>query len=131
MFIGDLAGAVGLPTRTIRYYERRGLLPEPQRARNGYRVYDDSTLGRLRFIRTAQAAGLTLAEVGSIIDLRDEGTAPCAHVDALLKTKLAEVRERRSQLAALEEELDQLLDRSRSLDPADCRNTDICHILNP
>ncbi|MBT8207209.1 MAG: heavy metal-responsive transcriptional regulator [Acidimicrobiia bacterium] len=131
MLIGQLADALEIPTRTIRFYERKGLLPEPQRADNGYRVYDDATLARLRFIRTAQAAGLTLAEIASIIHVRDDGTAPCSHVDSLLETKLAEVRHRRRQLAALESELALLLDRSRQLDPADCTAGEICHIFSP
>ena len=131
MLIGQLADALEIPTRTIRFYERKGLLPEPQRADNGYRVYDDTTLTRLRFVRTAQAAGLTLAEIASIIHVRDDGTAPCSHVDELLETKLGEVRDRRRQLAALESELAQLLDRSRQLDPADCTTGEICHIFSP
>lgn len=131
MLIGQLADALDIPTRTIRFYERKGLLPEPQRTDNGYRVYDDATLARLRFIRTAQAARLTLAEIASVIHVRDDGTAPCSHVDSLLETKLAEVRERRRQLAALESELAQLLDRSRQLDPANCTAGEICHIFSP
>ena len=131
MLIGQLADALDIPTRTIRFYERKGLLPEPQRTANGYRVYDDATLARLRFIRTAQAAGLTLAEIASVIHVRDDSTAPCSHVDSLLETKLAEVRERRRQLAALESELAQLLDRSRQLDPAACTAGEICHIFSP
>ena len=129
MLIGELADAVGLPTRTVRFYERRGLLPEPQRADNGYRVYGDSTLNRLRFIRSAQAAGLTLAEIGNVIDIRDNGELPCSHVDRLLDTKLTEIRERREQLAVMERELEVLVARSRQLDPAECREGDICHIL--
>jgi len=54
---------------------------------------------------------------------------PCTHVDALLDTKLADVRQRSEQLAALEHELEQLVERSRQLDPADCTEGDICHIL--
>jgi DNA-binding transcriptional MerR regulator len=129
MLIGELADALGLPTQTVRFYERRGLLPDPRRAPNGYRVYDEATLGRLRFIRSAQTAGLTLAEICSIIDIRDRGTAPCTHVDALLDSKLDEVRERRQQLAALEHDLEQLVERSRRLDPSDCSEGDICQIL--
>lgn len=131
MLIGQLADALGIPTRTVRFYERKGLLPDPARAENGYRVYDDATLARLRFIRTAQAAGLTLAEIASVIHVRDDGTAPCSHVDALLETKLAEVRERRRQLSTLESELSELLERSRQLDPADCTAGEICHIFTP
>lgn len=129
MLIGELADAVGLPTRTGRFYERKGLLPEPQRADNGYRVYDYTTLNRLRFIRSAQAAGLTLAEIGSVIDIRDTGEAPCSKVDGLLAAKLTEIRERREQLAVTERELEALVERSRELDPADCGEGDICHIL--
>jgi len=129
MLIGELADAVGLPTRTVRFYERRGLLPEPNRAPNGYRIYDNATLARLRFIRSAQAAGLTLAEIRSIIEIRDSGAAPCTHVDTLLHTKLTEVRRRCQQLAVLEHELEQLVERSRQLDPADCTEGDVCQIL--
>ncbi len=130
MLIGQVADALGIPTRTIRFYERKGLLPEPQRADNGYRVYDNTTLARLGFIRSAQAAGLTLAEIASIIHVRDDGTPPCSHVDALLETKLADVRGRRRHLAELESELVQLLDRSSHLDPADCTAGEICHIFS-
>jgi DNA-binding transcriptional MerR regulator len=129
VLIGQLADHLGMPTRTVRFYERKGLLPEPERAGNGYRVYDDTTLVRLRFIRTAQAAGLTLAEISSIIHVRDDGAAPCSHVDALLRNKLADVQRRRRQLAALETELAHLLERSGRLDPADCTAGEICHIF--
>lgn len=60
------------------------LLPDPARSTNGYRTYEASTITRARFIRTAQAVGLTLAEIGNVIDLRDEGQAPCSHVVARL-----------------------------------------------
>ncbi len=131
MRIGELAEAGEVPTRTVRFYERGGLLPEPHRTSNGYRVYDDVTVGRLRFIRTAQAAGLTLSEIRAIVEIRDGGTAPCAHVDALLNSKLADIERRRHELAALEADLTRLVDRSRTLDPADCAGDDICHILQP
>ena len=129
MLIGELADAIGIPTRTVRFYERKGLLPDPTRADNGYRIYDEATLARLRFIRSAQTAGLTLAEIASIIHVRDDGTAPCTHVDSLLENKLLDVRQRRRQLAALEDDLAQLLGRSRRLDPADCTAGEICHIF--
>lgn len=129
MLIGELADEAGLTARTVRFYERTGLLPEPDRADNGYRVYDEDTVLRLRFIREAQAAGLTLAEIRGIIDIRDAGVAPCTHVEELLAARLVEVRERREQLAAMERELEGLLERGRRLDPADCGDGDICHIL--
>jgi DNA-binding transcriptional MerR regulator len=130
MLIGELADAVGLPSQTLRFYERRGLLREPGRGPNGYRVYDRSTLTRLNFIRSAQRAGLTLAEIGSIIDLREDGTVPCTHVAELIDNKLVDVRSRISDLAVLKLELEGLIERSQRLDPADCTDADVCHILS-
>ncbi|MFZ5848982.1 MAG: heavy metal-responsive transcriptional regulator [Actinomycetota bacterium] len=118
-----------MTSQTVRFYERKGLLPDAERGANGYRVYDESTLARLRFINLAQGAGLTLSEIRSIIDLRDDGTVPCAHVVALIDSKLADVRARIRHLAALQAELEALLEHSRLLDPADCADDDICHIL--
>ncbi len=131
MRIGEAAAAAGVPTQTIRFYERRGLLPQPRRGTNGYREYDTSVLTRLAFIRSGQAAGLTLVEVASILDLRREGAVPCAHVHSLLETKLDDIRSRRRELAALEEELEGLISRSDRLDPADCTDVQICHIIAP
>jgi len=128
--IGELADAAGLPSQTIRFYERRGLLPEPVRGANGYRIYDESTLTRLTFVRTAQAAGLTLAEIGSVIDLRDDGNVPCTHVGILIDSKLADVRARITDLTILETELQALIERSLRLDPADCTDAHICQILS-
>ncbi|WP_372592819.1 heavy metal-responsive transcriptional regulator [Actinotalea sp.] len=130
MLIGDLAETVGLDTQTIRFYERRGLLPEPRRAANGYRTYDETSVERLRFIRSAQTAGLTLAEIGGVVDLRDHGNAPCAHVTALLSSKLDAVRARQAELEALGSELARLIERGDLLDPADCTEPDICQILS-
>lgn len=129
MLIGELADVVGLPSPTIRFYERKGLLPAPARGTNGYRVYTASTITRVAFIRTAQAAGLTLVEIASIVDLRDDGQVPCRHVATLLENKLADVRTRRRELAEVAAELGHLIERGHDLDPAECTDTNICHIL--
>lgn len=129
MLIGQLADVADVATQTIRFYERQGLLPPPSREANGYRVYDDTTLNRLTFIRTAQAAGLTLGEIRSVVDLRDNGDSPCAHVTTLLAAKLVDVRARQRELDALAAEVEELLARGERLDPADCGDADVCHIL--
>jgi MerR family mercuric resistance operon transcriptional regulator len=130
MLIGELGDAVRLPSQTIRFYERQRLLPPPSRAANGYRTYDESSITRVTFIRAAQAAGLTIAEIRSIIDLREDGHIPCTHVNHLIHGKLTDVQKRIGELATLQTELEQLLDRSQRLDPADCSDADICHILS-
>lgn len=131
MRIGEVGKSAGVSTQTVRFYERRGLLPQPVRDSNGYREYDASILTRLAFIRGGQAAGLTLVEVASIIDLRREGAAPCVHVRSLLRTRLEDVRVRRRELAELEAELEGLIARSDRLDPADCTDDQVCHVIAP
>ncbi len=131
MRIGQVAAASGVPAQTIRYYERRGLLPAPERGENGYRLYGDSTLTQVQFIRAAQAAGLTLVQIASILNLRRDGTTPCTHVHSLLLAKLDDVRSRQAKLATLEDELENLINRSNQLDPTDCTDARICHIIEP
>jgi MerR family mercuric resistance operon transcriptional regulator len=131
MRIGEAAEAAGVAAQTIRFYERRGLLPQPPRGPNGYRDYDASVLAQLAFIRSGQSAGLTLVELASILDQRREGAVPCAHVHSLLMTKLNDIRTRQQELAALERELEGLIRRSHHLDPADCTDSKICHIIAP
>lgn len=129
MLIGEVSVVTGVDSQTIRFYERQDLLPKPHRAPNGYRTYDPTAVDRLRFIRAAQAAGLALAEIRQVLGLRDAGQAPCTHVSVVLEQKLVEVRAHQQELANLASELEQLIETSHTLDPADCGPTDICHII--
>jgi MerR family copper efflux transcriptional regulator len=75
--IGELAGTVGVNVQTVRYYERRGLLPKPKRRASGYREYVAGDVARLEFIRRAQALGFTLSEIEQLLALRvDPRTTP-------------------------------------------------------
>ena len=129
--IGDLSNECDVPTQTIRFYEKRGLLPEPQRQPNGYRIYDQAAIDRIAFIRRAQGAGLTLTEISGVLDVRAEGLTPCTHVSQLLTAKLSDVEVRMRELRILRRELTALIDRGEQLDPADCTDGEICHILGP
>ncbi|MBG6191433.1 DNA-binding transcriptional MerR regulator [Arthrobacter sp. CAN_A212] len=131
MRIGEIGALAGVDSQTIRFYEREGLLPDPRREPNGYRSYDSAVVGRLQFIRSAQGAGLTLAEISSTLRLRDAGEVPCAHVCALLAQKLVDVQIRQRELAALSAELSEMIETSRSLDPGDCFDANVCHIITP
>ena len=70
MKIGQLARRLDLNTQTIRYYERIGLLPEPERTESGYRAYGEGDERRLRFIKNARSAGLTLDEIKEVLASR-------------------------------------------------------------
>jgi DNA-binding transcriptional MerR regulator len=115
-------------TRSV-FYEKQGLLPEPQRQGNGYRDYDPAVVDRVTFIGNSQAAGLTLSAILSILSLRDAGQAPCTHVSSLLEHKLEGVQERRKDLAALEMELKELIQAAQGLDPGNCNEAEICTII--
>ena len=73
MLIGEVAAATGVSTETVRFYERRDLLPTPSRLPNGYRDHDGTAVARVAFISQAQHAGFTLAQIREILAIRDAG----------------------------------------------------------
>lgn len=129
MRIGELAEASGVSAKTIRYYESVGLLPRPRRLENGYRDYDASALGRLEFVRAAQAIGLSLGEIRGVLDFRDRGDAPCAHVAELIDRRAREVSAQIAALEHLRTELGRLARRAGRLSPRDCEAANVCHII--
>jgi MerR family copper efflux transcriptional regulator len=129
MRIGELARQSGVPTTALRYYEQLGLLLEPSRTEAGYRIYADDVVDRLAFIRSAQAVGLTLAEVRQVLGVRDAGEAPCRVVTELIDRRHTEVRSRIAELRALDRELTQLSERAARLEPRDCDPSGICHVI--
>lgn len=131
MLIGEVAKRSGVTTKTLRFYEEAGLLVPPGRTSTGYRDYDDSALERLAFIRAAQAAGLTLAEIREVIAIRDSGRAPCSHVGDLLDAKAAAVTRQLTELRHLKGELDRLRRQAAEVDPSSCRPGSVCAVLFP
>ena len=107
MTIGALARAAGLHVETVRYYQRRGLMSEPDRPPGGIRRYDDSALQRLQFIRTAQSLGFSLDEVANLLTLEDG--AGCEEARELGERKLVSVREKIRNLRRIERVLEELV----------------------
>jgi DNA-binding transcriptional MerR regulator len=131
MKIGELAARTGTSTKTLRFYEDAGLLREPARTPSGYRDYDDGASLRVQFIRTGQGLGLTLAEIRTLMEIRDDGRAPCAAATELLDIQLADIAARIAGLRTMQRELGQLRDLARHLDDSDCAPDSVCHIINP
>lgn len=129
MRIGELAQETGRSTKTIRYYENIGILPEAARQPNGYRSYDKSAADRLGFIRDAQAAGLALTEIQMILQLRDEGEPTCGHTIALLESHLADVDRQLIELGRTRGRLQQMISRAKKLDPAGCQDPNRCQTI--
>jgi MerR family transcriptional regulator, mercuric resistance operon regulatory protein len=104
--IGGLAKAAGVGVETVRYYQRRGLLPEPARPPGEVRRYGEQDVRRLRFIRSAQAAGFTLNEIGELLALdaaddRARARALAQARVAALDARIAQLQEARDALAGL------------------------------
>lgn len=129
MRIGQLAQETGTTTKTIRYYEQIGLIPEPERTPSGYRDYDPAAGQQLRFIQSAQAAGLSLSEIQTVIKIGATDRSTCEHVEGLLQDKIAEVDDRLRSLEAAKNELARLLNHAQVLQPSECGDGTICHIL--
>jgi MerR family mercuric resistance operon transcriptional regulator len=105
--IGALANAAGVNVETIRFYQRKGLLPEPDRPFGGIRRYGGADLARLRFIKAAQRLGFTLLDVAELLKLED-GTN-CSEARRLAEYRLRDVRERLANLQRIESALRQLV----------------------
>jgi DNA-binding transcriptional MerR regulator len=98
---GALAQRAGVSADTLRFYERRGLLPVPPRDANGYRRYPPSAIDRVRVIQQALAAGFTIAELARILKERDRGGAPCREVFAIASSRLEALDDRIKELTRL------------------------------
>jgi len=89
--IGQLAKKAKVKVETVRYYERRGLLPDPPRRESGYRIYSEDDVTRIQFIKHAQKLGFTLNEVSELLSLRVDPDTTCADVRKRAEIKLNDI----------------------------------------
>ncbi len=118
--ISRLAQLGGVNLETIRYYERRSLLPKPPRTQAGYRQFPPDTAERLRFIKRAQELGFSLEEVGELLALRMEQGKNRANVRARAEAKIAEIEGKMETLAAMKRTLRGLVDQCEQCRSAEC-----------
>lgn len=109
MTIGGLAEAAGVNVETIRFYQRKGLMEEPDRPQGGIRRYAEPDLARMRFIKSAQRLGFSLDEVADLLTLEDG--SHCTEARAQAERKLADVRARLADLQRIESVLQDLVQR--------------------
>lgn len=105
LYTGELARLAGVSTDTLRYYERRRLLPPAPRSASGYRLFPTHALVRVRLIRGALSIGFSIKELVVILGERDRGGAPCQCVRSLAAGKLADLEARLRELKAWRSEL--------------------------
>ncbi len=111
MQIGAVAEAAGVSVQTIRYYERIGVLPEPDRSASGYRQYTPEAIQRLTFINRAQDLGFTLEEITELLDLRIENPEACDTVRTKAGRKIRTIHQKIHRLQKMEEALETLARR--------------------
>ena len=121
MRIGQLASATGTKPETIRYYERAGILPTADRTDSNYRDYSDEHLATLTFVRRARELGFSMAQVRELLALSDHDDKPCEDVDHLVQCQLAEIERKITDLAALRDELGQMLRSCEADRIGECR----------
>ncbi|MBN8945094.1 MAG: MerR family DNA-binding protein [Rhizobiales bacterium] len=107
--IGKAARAAGVNVETIRFYERRGLIPQPRKPQDGYRLYAPDTVERVRFIRKAQEIGFSLREVEELLSLRAHPESDCAEVRERAAMKIAEVNSKIAELERVRAALEQVV----------------------
>lgn len=108
--VSKLADEAGTSSDTVRYYERIGLLPEPDRSPSGYRLYEEDAIERVRFIKRTQRLGLRLEEIGQLLEIQERGLCPCGHTRALLQRRAAELDEEMAAITQLREDIQHMLD---------------------
>lgn len=107
--IGTLAKRAGVNVQTVRYYERIGLLPQPERPQGGYRRYTGDTVARLHFIRHAASLGFTLAETRELLELRARRGTPCKTVRTRAEQKLVTIEQKLADLLELRDAVARLV----------------------
>lgn len=121
MRTGEVARRTGVNIQTLRYYERRGLLPEPPRRDSGYRLYDDGAVRVVRFVKRAQSLGFSLDEVESLLELAAGGPESCDAALRVARQRIAELDRRIADLRAMRLSLRSLVATcERPRDERDC-----------
>jgi Hg(II)-responsive transcriptional regulator len=120
MWIGETARDAGVNAQTLRYYERRGLLPKPRRRGSGYREYSDDAVRIVRFIKRAQELGFSLDEIDELVRLRSVRRSDRHRVRAIAVQKIADIDQKVGQLQSMRAALDELVDRCRRGGATEC-----------
>lgn len=119
--IGKAAELAGVNKETIRYYERRELIPEPERMDSGYRLFSDRDIDRVRFIKRSQELGFTLSEIAELLNLKMDEDTTCSEIKQEAEKKYRDVVDKIEDLQRIRETLTDLIDSCRGTGPkGDC-----------
>ncbi|TYP93605.1 MerR family transcriptional regulator, mercuric resistance operon regulatory protein [Fodinibius salinus] len=119
--IGDVAKRADVNKETVRYYEKRDLIPKPDRRRSGYRIFTQRHIDQIRFIKRAQQLGFTLSEIKELLELRMNANTTCPEIKSEAQEKYRDVREKIEDLRRIQKTLTDLIDSCSEEGPVgDC-----------
>lgn len=119
--IGEVAARADVNVQTVRYYERRGLVPAPPRTRSGYRQFGPEAVARLRFIKRAQELGFSLEEIRELLALRVKHASACGAVEQRTRKKIVLVERKIAELRRVKQGLERLVASCQAREPtSDC-----------
>ncbi len=127
--IGEISSISKVSIKTIRYYEKLGLLCALKRTEGGFRLFSPDVIVRLNFIKRSQSLGLSLQEIGQLLQIHDRGEMPCSEVRHTLQVKIEEIDNRIEQLTALKVQLQSLISETQALQEP--KQGIICPIIQP
>jgi len=127
--VSELASHSGTTVHAVRYYTRMGILKPERHPGNGYRLYKQSEVGRLRFVQQAKHLGYTLKEIGEILHDAEQGNSPCPQVREILSRRIEENREQLDLLMALQARMENALQSWSEMPDGTPNGDSVCHLI--
>lgn len=129
MTVNEVAKKAEVAPDTVRYYSRLGLLKPDRNPDNGYKLFHQSDISRLRFIRQAQTLGFTLKEITEILGDAEAGSSPCPKVRDIIVRHIEENRRKIQELQALQERMEKALEKWKSMPDGAPDGKHVCHLI--
>lgn len=129
LHVAELARESDVTPATVRYYSRVGLLSPGREPDNGYRCFSAADVHRVVFIRQAQALGLTIGDIKTVLETVDHGGVPCHQVRSLVEQRLVGVREKLAELQATEARIRQAIDAWEEMHDEPATNGELCPLV--
>ena len=125
--IGEMSKRTGIPVTTIRYYEKVGLLPAPERLESGYRLYNRRHLERINFLKNTRKLGFSQQRITALVSLLENSNRTSEKVKASVQSQLEEIREKRRLIQSIEDQLNQIIAKCDSRDKPECSILETLH----
>ena len=123
--VGQLAKRASVNIETVRYYEKRKILPKPKRTESGYRQYSENDVARILFIKRAKELGFTLNEISELLSLKIKSSSTCGDVKRLAEIKVSDIEKKITDLNTIKKKLEELM----ALCDKENASTSECYIL--